>query len=497
MVFIPRQEALLVLTLVALIGCAWALARAFRHRQQGLSIRGQIFVAVALTTIVVTAGFGAIVVDRFQDRTLLFAHRAAAEDARIVSQLVERSMGVLSVSLAVGASSLANASVLYGFTEQDGQTRVQLVDHEGIVLFDTLSNRPASNLRNEPEVQDALAGVTAERVRQLPDDMVAAAVPIRAGARIVGAVRVTKSAFGMRTVLSDLAPKVALLALILMMTAAGVGLVIGQSISAPLQRLTQAADRIAHGERQATLPEPSGREVKELTRAFGRMRAELEQRDQLEALATNLSHELKNPVAAIRASAEVLTDAVDHDPKTAKKFAARVLEASERMGNLLDDLLALTRLEAQGLDVTKESVLAREIVEESLHATRDHRHTRQIRVNDRVRDVPLKVSRKWLVRAVSNLLQNATLHAPTGSEIRIDSAVEHGSYVLSIVDTGAGVPEDMRERVFERFVTTRQDSGGTGLGLAIVRAVAEAHGGEAGLRQSPAHTEFFISIPTG
>ncbi|MEO1227906.1 MAG: ATP-binding protein [Myxococcota bacterium] len=474
---IPRQEALLIVTLVALVGSAAVLVHAFRTRAHGPTIRFQIFALVALLTLIVTAGFGVIVVDRFQARIHRFARQAAADDARVVVTLVERSLELTGLSLEQGSASLAKGAILYAFSDELRDTRVQLLDAQQRVLFDTLSIADgAANLESYPAA-----------------DAVEANVPIRSRGRVIGAAVVTKSVESMRTVLSDLVPKVSLLALILAMTAAAVGRVMGSSLATPLERLTEAANRVAHGERQMALPRPRGREVRRLTDAFERMRSELEQRDQLEALATNLSHELKNPVAAIRASAEVLDDAIDHDAAAAKRFAARILEASERMGHLIGDLLDLTRLEARGLTDGDDRFEPQAVVAAALSGL--ELRGREVHTEIETLPTPLSGNPTWLARALSNLLHNAIRHAPPDSDIAVRGERRRGSYRFSVVDGGPGVPPALEDRVFERFVTTQGEGGGSGLGLAIVRSVAEAHGGGAGLEQEPGRTEFFLTIP--
>src|SRR5205823_11604117 len=112
----------------------------------------------------------------------------------------------------------------------------------------------------------------------------------------------------------------------------------------------RAAGRVAAGERQAPLPEPRGREVRALTKALESMRRELEERHALETFVADLSHELKNPVAAIRASAEVLTEGAADEPETARRFARRIQESSDKLQQLTQDLLSLARLEARGIE---------------------------------------------------------------------------------------------------------------------------------------------------
>src|SRR6266850_1569840 len=167
--------------------------------------------------------------------------------------------------------------------------------------------------------------------------------------------------------MSDVAPKVALLAFMFAVASAALAMLIGGAVAAPIERLTHAAQRVAAGERQAPLPEPRGREVRELTHALESMRRELEERHALENFVADVSHELKNPVAAIRASAEVLTEGAADEPETARRFALRIRESADKLQQLTQDLLSLARLEARGIEPKDHPVdlcaVAREAVD--------------------------------------------------------------------------------------------------------------------------------------
>jgi len=494
---ISRQEVLLVLSILLVLGVAATLARLWRARRHGLSIRLQVFLALGVLTFVVTGTFAVIVVDRFEARGALFAHRAALEDARVVATLVSRSMDVLGTSLPAGARMLEQTRVLYGFTERAGETRVQLLDERGQLLFDSLHGSPDPALAQQPEVQAALAG-DVDTIARLPTPhVVAAAVPIKVKQRVVGVARIEASTFGMSDLLSDIAPKVALLALMLGCAAALAGILIGRSVAAPMERLTQAATRIAAGERLATLPVPRGREVRELTAAVLSMRRELEQRHLFEALAADLSHQLKNPVAAIRAAAEVLPDAIADDPPAARNFAQHIADSAGKLDALVRDLLALARLEARGVAVASDPIDLRAVAQRAMVDVGAQAATRQVALELVAADaLPVRGDEAWLQRAIENLLGNAIGFAPAGSTVTVRASAAASHLALSVIDHGPGIDPAIRARLFERFVTTRQQAGGTGLGLAIVRAVVEAHGGRVELRApGPGGTELTLLLP--
>jgi signal transduction histidine kinase len=282
----------------------------------------------------------------------------------------------------------------------------------------------------------------------------------------------------LEALIRDFGPEVSVMAVGMGFAAAVSSWLLGRGVAAPMERLTAAAERIARGERQAVLPEPDGREVRRLTAAFEQMRRSLEDKHAIEQFVADLSHELKNPVSAIRAACEVLIDeGAKEDPAARDRFLGRIDEASGRLELLLADLLALARLEARGLKDDAGSVELQDVVRAAIDGFAQVCERRNLRFETELVPVRLDGSPTWLRRAIDNLLSNAVRHAPDGSSIEVTLRSAEERATLTVRDRGRGVPEAMRGRIFERFVTQRAHAGGTGLGLAIVRSVAEHHGG--------------------
>ena len=451
-----RQELILALALLFLVGMGALGARLWEARRTGLSLRLQVFLPLAATTLVLSGAFAVIVIDRFTARASLFASRAAEDEARAVAELAAR----------VPRESLR--PVLQAFTHSAIDTDVAVLDENGAVVLES------------GEANTGVARISAE-------------APIAGG----GKVRVRKATFGMVQLMSDVAPKVALLAFIFAVASAALAILIGGAVAQPIERLTRAAERVAEGERQAPLPEPRGKEVRALTRALEQMRRELEERHALENFAADLSHELKNPVAAIRASAEVLTEGAADQPETARRFALRIRESADKLQQLTQDLLSLARLEARGIEAPRAVDLCA-IAREAVDAQGPTAAARQVRLELTRPDGAALVrgDAVWLRRALENLLGNAVQHSPQGTRVQVQIAAGPQDVTATVRDEGAGVDPAIRDRLFERFTTTRHGEGGTGLGLAIVRAVAELHGGQATLRESgPQGSVFALSLP--
>ena len=228
-----------------------------------------------------------------------------------------------------------------------------------------------------------------------------------------------------------------------------------------------------------------------LSRAIDSMRRQLEGRPFVETFAADLSHELKNPVAAIRASAEVLEEGAIEDVEAARRFVARIREATDRIERLLREILGLASIEARGVEgfsAVDVGAVAREVV--AALGPQQGRVRLDVTGDTRVRGDGV-----WLARALENLVDNALVHGDAAGTVAV--AVDRAGEDVRVRVTNPGsVPAHARKRAFRRFVTTRADRGGTGLGLAIVRAVAEAHGGRAELAEGgPPTVEFQVALP--
>jgi two-component system phosphate regulon sensor histidine kinase PhoR len=240
---------------------------------------------------------------------------------------------------------------------------------------------------------------------------------------------------------------------------------------------------------------PTGRIVVTMADITQRRRLEVLRRD----FVANASHELKTPVAAVRALAETLQTALPDDPEAGHRFAERIGREAERLEALVRDLLDLSRVERGTLDVEPVDLVG--LVKEVADGYADLAEERHVRLHTELRPgISMRGDRAQLGLLLSNLLDNALRHTPAHGTvcIRLDPAESRA--VLQVADTGEGIPASELPRVFERFYRVdkarARRTGGTGLGLAIVRHVAEAHGGTVQVDSELGHgTTFTVTLP--
>jgi two-component system, OmpR family, phosphate regulon sensor histidine kinase PhoR len=221
---------------------------------------------------------------------------------------------------------------------------------------------------------------------------------------------------------------------------------------------------------------PTGRIVVTLTDITQQRRVEVLRRD----FVVNASHELKTPVAAVRALSETLPSALADDPAAARRFAGRIAREAERLDRLVRDLLDLSKVERGALAVEPVDLAA--LAKEVLGSYADRADERRIKLEAGLEPgTSMRGDRAQLGLLVSNLVDNALRHTAERGTVRVRLDSCESKVVLQVADTGRGIPAGELPRIFERFyrVDKARDrqSGGTGLGLAIVRHVAESHGG--------------------
>jgi two-component system, OmpR family, phosphate regulon sensor histidine kinase PhoR len=216
-------------------------------------------------------------------------------------------------------------------------------------------------------------------------------------------------------------------------------------------------------------------------------RLEIVRRD----FVANVSHELRTPVASVRSAAETLRMAMDHDPAAATQFIDIIERNGRRLGELINDLLDLSRIEANEYRLKVEPTPLRQLSEKTVAAFAERASERAMRLTVDIPDdlPPAVVDANAFDRIVTNLVDNALKYCPDGASISL-SARELGTKIqVRVSDSGAGIDAKHLPRLFERFYRVdngrSRDMGGTGLGLSIVKHLVEAMGGEVSVESLP------------
>jgi two-component system, OmpR family, sensor kinase len=264
-----------------------------------------------------------------------------------------------------------------------------------------------------------------------------------------------------------------------------------------LRRLERAAERIASGDFGEPVSDAGADEVGQLAAAFERMRQRLAglERARREFIA-NASHELRTPIFSLGGFLELLENE-ELDAGTQREFLARMREQTDRLTKLATDLLDLSRIDAGRVHIELDSVnlgsLAQTLVDEFQAVARAADHS--LAVVDRA--APAVVADEERALQIGRILvENALVHTPPGTGIRLSTARRNGTALLTVEDDGPGIAPEHVPHVFERF--SRLDgsvASGSGLGLAIARELAELMGGSLEIHATPGRTIFGLVLP--
>jgi two-component system, OmpR family, sensor kinase len=278
------------------------------------------------------------------------------------------------------------------------------------------------------------------------------------------------------------------------------GLLLARRAMSPIAALTSTARDIAETrDPNRNVPVTGAEdEVAELARTLQAMLDSLEaSREETEGalmrqrqFVADASHELRTPLTSILANLELLTEVLDGERGEAARSALR---SSQRMRRLVGDLLLLARADANRQLPREPTDVGRVLVEAAAElGPMADGHQLTIDSDEAV----VNGARDELHRMTLNLMENAIRHTPEGTHVSARVAADDGEVVLTVEDDGPGVPTELRERVFERFVRGAGDRGSSsGLGLSIVRAVAESHGGRVVLEDADPGARFVVRLP--
>jgi len=250
--------------------------------------------------------------------------------------------------------------------------------------------------------------------------------------------------------------------------------------------------------------------VKALHDELEKNRLEIEKKNQelirmegfKESMMQMVVHDLKNPLASIMGNVQLIQMAETVNPARLKELLQRTQESARQLMRMILNILQIGKLEEQKMPLNLERVALRHLAQENVDEMTGLSARDNIRVENRVPpDLPSPLADRELIsRVIANLLNNAFKHTPGGGQVIIDARREEDAVVLTVSDTGEGIPEDLQPRIFEKFVGGESDTSkrmlyDSGLGLTFCRLAVECHGGSIRLKSKPGEgTTVFISL---
>ena len=353
-------------------------------------------------------------------------------------------------------------------------------------------------------IQHAMEGIgTLLHSEEGTDPTFTICAPWTRGDDVAGAVLIRTKAVRIESGLSEIFWKIVLLAAVVFVLSGVVMFLFVRSRLKPLTQLGIAAGRIAEGDFSVQVNEKAGdRELREVSSAFNTMTRKLQGVEEgRREFVANVSHELRSPITSIRGFAEGMADGVipaEEHPK----YLRLVANESKRLSGLIDDLLALSRLERDDVQLNLTVFDINEMLRRAVIRRMNDLDRKEIEVSCEFEEdaCPVRADSDRIEQVVINLLDNAIKFTPEKGSIQLESATKDKVVEITVRDSGNGVPAEDRDKVFDRFFTADRAhtaGKGTGLGLSISKRIMEMHGQSIRLLETEEGAAFRFTLERG
>ncbi len=390
-----------------------------------------------------------------------------------------------------------------------GTRNYYILDDTGTCLA-TSDPDDDKNIEITPNLLKALVGTSGYTGRSSTEYMDVAVPVTDNGGQIAYVVYVMDNKQDVRELSRELITIVLEAVIIGVFISAVLSFIISKPLLQPIIGMTKAAEAMAGGDFSRKIDVDSDDEIGILAQTFNDMATQLmrtlEEIKKSETLrrefVANVSHELRTPLTSIRSYAETLTDYRDIPKEMEYDFLHVILNESDRMTKIVQDLLELSRFDAGSSKLSIEKLS----LEQSLHDVTDaialeakkHGHTVRLLLEEALPDISGDKAR--IEQVLLNILTNAVKYTPDGGTIDISGGCEDDSVWVKIKDDGIGIPREDLSRIFDRFYRVdkarSRQSGGTGLGLSIAREIVVRHGGDINIDSEPDEgTAVTITLP--
>lgn len=368
--------------------------------------------------------------------------------------------------------------------------RVLITDEEGRALADSAGEARRGALlatSERPELLAALQGEIDFRRRfsdTLGEELLLVSMPVAEEEQVIGAVRLSARTAAVTSQVRESWLRLALIGLAVIAAGLVLAWIFATSLARPVRRLAQAADRLGKGDLGARAETGGPKEIGRLATSFNRMADTLSatvagQRD----FIANASHQLRTPLTGLKLRLEALGSEGGRTAEQAAKAEAEL----DRLSELVDDLLELTRASAS--EPTGKAVDLAAAARAAVERWRGPVEQAGKRIElDRGESALVWANETDIAHVLDNLIENSLRYTPTGTAISVAAWSEDGAGVFAVADDGPGIPPEERPRLFERFYrgsTGKQSGPGTGLGLAIVAELVRRWSGKIELREGP------------
>ncbi|MBQ2054632.1 MAG: GHKL domain-containing protein [Eubacterium sp.] len=430
-----------------------------------------------------------------------FSHNELKEIRNAAKQKSDEIVDVLENEGLEAASSNERLKYKVEDYASDQNGRVMIIGRDYMVLMDSAKANENSYLIND-KVMELMKGET-EEVSYDTDDSLVIMTPVKSSDMVAGALIYKASTIEAK---NNIKSQVTMSIIVLLIILA-VDIIIIRIISArAVKDINDVNEKIMHnalGNLQDRLPEDEGFiEVQVLSENYNDVLEKLSTIDQTRSeFVSNVSHELKTPITSMKVLAESVTQNEAATVDDYKEFMVDIVDEIDRETKIINDLLTLVRTDSKQDEMNFDEADINEMIETIVKTVKPLAKQRGIKLTyDSFREVTARVDAVKLSLAISNLIENAVKYNIDNGWISCSLNADKEFFYIKVADSGVGIPDDAKDRVFDRFYRVdkarSRDTGGTGLGLSITRSIVNAHKGTIKLySESGKGTTFTVKIP--
>ncbi len=390
----------------------------------------------------------------------------------------------------------------------EAEGRVLLIDASGKVQMDTLALLEGTRI-TVPEAVQVLSGEESRAYGIHPLDADATeyaafcAAAMTKDGEIIGAVLLSTPVTELRQAIQTVEKQLMTVFLAVAAAALIAALIFAVTLTAPIKALNSTIRRMGKGDLSARVHVRTSGELKALADSYNAMAEKIENFDQSRSqFVQNASHELKTPLATMKILLENLIYQPDMPAELRAEFMQDMNHEIDRLSGIITDLLTLTQMDSN-VTLKREPVDLSALCEETLHALTPAADKAGLVLRaDIARDVILPGDASKLGQVAYNLIDNAIKYTPAGGQVDVTLNGDSRQVILTVKDTGIGIPEEDSKHIFERFYRVdkarSRATGGTGLGLSIVRQMVQLHGGTIAVESAAGQgSTFTVTLPVG
>ena len=430
-----------------------------------------------------------------------FSHNELKEIRNAAKQKSDEIVDVLENEGLEAASSNERLKYKVEDYASDQNGRVMIIGRDYMVLMDSAKANENSYLIND-KMMELMKG-DVEEVSYDTDDSLVIMTPVKSSDMVVGALIYKASTIEAK---NNIKSQVTMSIIVLLIILA-VDIIIIRLISArAVKDINDVNEKIMHnalGNLQDRLPEDEGFiEVQVLSENYNDVLEKLSTIDQTRSeFVSNVSHELKTPITSMKVLAESVTQNEAATVDDYKEFMVDIVDEIDRETKIINDLLTLVRTDSKQDEMNFDETDINEMIETIVKTVKPLAKQRGIKLTyDSFREVTARVDAVKLSLAISNLIENAVKYNIDNGWISCSLNADKEFFYIKVADSGVGIPDDAKDRVFDRFYRVdkarSRDTGGTGLGLSITRSIVNAHKGTIKLySESGKGTTFTVKIP--